>query len=860
VPAGCSVVEQAGNVADNYTGSTPFYNESLGSRLFTATTNASGDSGESFEFYQLENKHTALDYLADGTDHVGIDPNAKSLYDEREREFKTNDNGTDVNTGIYRSLVYSDKSNIHNNNASYVVVNATVDYYVAAPANVEDFDAMTAQPIDPASTVKKIHRTGTVNYTIHLGYCEDKQNGVATLATAKDFNCRRNSRYTYNVKINGLKNVVVEAIRSDGTEDQPGVDGWVNDDMGEFQKLDSHYCEFNISLSDAERENLFYRITAPYGDKFYYYSRDKDGKYEMTPGMNKDLYGWIKFYPTSDKNTLAEYNGGKGKNTLGEGTALWTFDDMCEPTVKDSPYEADSDGNKWYTVFVDEYVYTFDDNGTKETSWPKYVNKDDRIAEFIIQTDKSKDLESTYSYNKYTFSQKSIQTYYKGRTAGSTATGVEHYEETYCLNMNWQFLTGSCWNERTTKEYDYANGRYNLYNYLTTKTNMKWSSVIQPTVPAHVMAGENGGCSHPEADYPVYMPMYGASVPANAPTPDDKRAYYANSICMNRNRDLDGNGDIDPEEIRWYTPTASRYVQIAMAQGELPDPIMRFTDYSPTYFSDNWTDDNRYGTYNYHYVTSDYLYYWAEQSVTVGTNMFSGYSPGPSVAYTVRCVRNLGTDPYELPVKGVREVDYAYTHDAATRTFTQDNFTDETLRGYNIGAIAPNDVSSPSARPYKKFEYAKHICVNMQDAYIRFNDSGSLGYVASASNDNLKTAAWTNSLWQNGICGQYSQQEDKSDLGTWRIPSSYELALMWIEGILRNTPELESDYVSIGQNCSFYLSSTYDYFVSYSLKDFATDKHLYLGYNDTNDRQVLALDCLNNYYYVRLRCVRDVKQ
>jgi hypothetical protein len=92
------------------------------------------------------------------------------------------------------------------------------------------------------------------------------------------------------------------------------------------------------------------------------------------------------------------------------------------------------------------------------------------------------------------------------------------------------------------------------------------------------------------------------------------------------------------------------------------------------------------------------------------------------------------------------------------------------------------------------------------------------------------------------------------------MPSAYELALMWIEGVLRNTPQLESGYASIGQNSSFFLSSTYDYFVSYSLKDFTTDNHLYLGYNDTGDRQVLALDCLDASYNVRLRCVRDVKQ
>jgi hypothetical protein len=531
---------------------------------------------------------------------------------------------------------------------------------------------------------------------------------------------------------------------------------------------------------------------------------------------------------------------------------------MCEPTTKESPYDADADGNKWYTVFVDEYVYHFDDTGDTESSWGNYVNKDDRIAEFIIQTDMSKDMESSYSYNKYTIAQKSIQTYYKGRGAGSTATGVEHYEETYCLNMNWKYYTSNSLTERENGGYDYANGRYNLYTYLTSKTDMKWESVIQPKVPGHVNADSGGGCSHPAADYPVYMPMDGARTPDNAPSPKDSHSYYANSICMNRNRDLDGDGVIDTDEIRWYTPTSSRYIQISIAQGELPDPIMRYTDYSKDYFSKNWSNDYTYGTPNFHYITSDYQYYWAEQAVNVGNAPFGGYNASASVAYTVRCVRNLGTNLKKEPVKDAREVDYAYTHDKATRTFTQDNYTDETLRGYNIGGIAPHDVSSPSARPYKKFEYAKHIVVNLSDAYISFDGLGRRGYVAASSNDSEKTAAWTNSLRRNGICGQYTQEANRADIGTWRIPSAYELALMWIEGLLRTTPEAEAGYVSIGSNQSFYLSATYDYFISYSLMSYATDNHLYLGYNDTGDRKVLALDCLNQNY-IRLRCVRDVK-
>jgi hypothetical protein len=867
IPAGSYLYEQTDNIADHYTGSEQFFNESLASRLFTATTNSEGKAGQYFEFYQLENKHMATDYALDGTDHVGINPDAADFYTEREREFKTT-SGTEgtsdykeTNSSVYRSLVNASKTNLDNNYASYVVINADIDYYVAAPESGQttDFDPTTAEPIDPTSGVKMIHRTANVNYTIHLGYCEDKDaNDNATLETARDFNCRRNSRYTYNVKINGVKNVVVEAKKQG--ENQPGAEGWVSDDTGDFVKLDSHYCEFNIALTDEERENLTYRITAPYGNEYYYYSRDKEGNITKTDGMNSQLYEWIKFRPTTGENVLASYNGGKD---------LWTFDDLCAPTLTTNTNEADAQGRKWYTVFVDEYVYTFDDPSSgEETSWPNYVNKDDRMAEFIMNVDKSNDTESSYSYCKYAFSQKAIQTYYKGVEAGKKAIGIEHFEETYCFNMYWQFFNSSDnWThleERKYKEdddnlfYDYTNGRYNLYHYLDKAGITDWSKVIQETVPAHVIGDTNGGCTHPDADYPVYMPGNKASTKTSyAPSKNkDSNVYYGNSICMNRNRDLDGDGVIDNNEIRWYTPTSSDYIQIGICQGELPDPIMRFTDYNPDYFISTWNSANNYytGVANFHYITSDYQYYWAEQCVNVGDAPFATYTQQAAQANTVRCVRNLGTNPNDVPQYGVNEVDNAFSYDEDARIFTQENFKDETLRGYTLGGLAPHDVSSPTSHPYKKFQVATSYCT-AKDSYISFA-GGTLGYVAAIDNTSTsddagtntqkqsKTAAWTNSLRINGVCSQYYEATDKSDLGTWRIPSACELALMWIEGL-----PMKDD--------TNFLCASYDYFISYYLRKLSDNNHLYLGYNNDNDRKVPALDVLGKT--IKLRCVRDVK-
>jgi hypothetical protein len=314
---------------------------------------------------------------------------------------------------------------------------------------------------------------------------------------------------------------------------------------------------------------------------------------------------------------------------------------------------------------------------------------------------------------------------------------------------------------------------------------------------------------------------------------------------MNRNRDLNGNDTIDADEIRWYLPTSAVYMQIAIAQGEMPSPIVRFTEYIPRYFVNiqegasnrglSTQDLERYGTYNFHYITSDYQYFWAEQSITTGDNPYSGWYSYLSAAYTARCVRNLGTKPSTLPEKEGTEVGHVYKHDKDAHTFTLLNYKDETLRGYNEGGIAPHDIASPSARLYKKFEYANDIVRNISDDYVSFNGNGDWTYNSIEN--------WTKSLTHNTICGKYYQEADKSDRGTWRVPNDSELALMWIEGI--------------PQGNGYTLSATYDYFAAYDYKDEPTYNRKYLGYNDDWNRHVLALDIMG--YSVRVRCVRDVR-
>jgi hypothetical protein len=669
-----------------------------------------------------------------------------------------------------------------------------------------------------------------------------------------------------------VNNIVVEA-RNDN-EVQSGAEGNVEDAYGDVETLDSHYCEFNICLTKKEREYLSYRITAPYNGVEYHYYRMRDDNNNLKDGpvdndcIDPQLYSWVYVKPTTGKEKLATWGtDGECKKATADG--LWTLEQLCDPENYPNENAEDSDGNQWYTVFIDEYTYTFDDdeNGN-ETSWYKYTNQDDRKVEFINNLHRSSDNQSGYTFCKYVFAQKSIQTFYKGLVEGETALGVEHTDETYCLNYYWDYnsqgrnRTSTDSDGNTIYNYDPVNGRYGQWYYAATYRGGLWANVIQETVPDYVYGYNNtdAGCSHPEANYPVYQPVMSTSWGTRdySPSKNDPRgSILANTACMNRNRDLNGDGKIDANEQRWYLATSSQYIQIALGQAELPDPLIRFSDYPRDLFAEGRArgDDGKsysdtYGTYNFHFVSGDYQYFWAEQGVSVGNWPLNGdlYNGGkPAECYTVRCVRNLGANPANTPVTMTAEIGEAYTHNAEDHTFTQDKFTDYSLRGFSNAAIPANDLAETGSRPYYKFEYSPAV-VSGSDDYVYFNS----GFHIKAGDNTweLRNGEWTKSLAINGICGQYSNSESKYNNkthGEWRVPTFYEFGLMYLAGI----PQADNTY---------FITSTHEYFYSYNSFNNTTYRQEFMGYNNNGDRKVLSRDI---YYAsvsdIHIRCVRDIK-
>jgi hypothetical protein len=878
IPYCCNLIEEDGNACTEISNGV---NNGLESHLFSTITDDDGTAtGRSFEFYQLENKHTAVAYSASGDDYVGIKPSSDpdELYASREREFKL---ASGANSGVYKSLVSSysegNKSTTYPNNAAtYVVLTADLDYWYTTGE-----DPTTAVPVDYENATEEqralmTHRKAEVTYTIHLGYCEDKdRSGNPTQQTAMDFNCRRNTKYTYNVHINGVNKIVVEA-KKEG-ENQPGAEGTVIDMSTDSYDLDAHYCVFNIELTNKQRAALQWYLTVPYGGYTYVYDSSANGVKQFN--TESSGYTWIKFRPTSSMDVLAKYLDMTSTPQLTKET-LRSLDDLKAlnddgdklkyawtdgTTTDDDP---ESEEPHPYTVFIDEYVYHADptdpsisDEGQNEWLWGKYVNQENRKVDlYDANMYPSTDQESYYIPAIYTFSQRSIQTHYKDEAQSESAFGQEHINENYGLNF--------CKDRAGSQSYSFS-GRHSMYSNFN---NNKWEQWVQLTVPDDVPEAQNDTWNLLHLDEKLYpVPMLKPNNSSGAwkyhINSNATYQYSSGANCMNRNRDLDGDTYISANEMRWYVPTSEEYMQIAIGQTEIPSPLIQFIEHSRQEFKNvSWKVDTESRLeLQYHYMTSDDRYFWAEQGMSVGNGQFLDYA-AHTVCYQVRCIRQLGKNPNDVPGDGL-SFDYGSSFDKSESDghiyITSIYFTQNSIRPSTISFLPPHDTSSTTSMPPYKFEVAKDVCRDLTSTDNLF-DINSQGFLRAHNNTETTYTGqngetkWNTSCKTNSICSLYSQEADGSDKGTWRVPNVRELAMMRTVG-LANATDDDTALNDSNDKTGYYLSCTHEYFEYPTW----TSGFMYRFYGKRGDDFSIARNLVSDAQngqekHIHVKCVRDV--
>lgn len=788
-----------------------------------------GETEFTFNFYMLENysappakgvettqgskKGKWIDESASNNEDV------KNLYALREKEYKEelvkkdpNRPGmTEKNTGEY---VYAPGT------ATYVVINGELSY----------------QRPKEGSSGETEYVNVSARYTIHLG-----ETGTAADADNVDrvnnYTVARNTHYTYNITLTGIDSYDAE-VNSDKKEVRPGMEGDVIIAGDQVRSIDSHYYRTRIRFTRTALQNgLSWIIQTPF---------DQGMKLSSSTENNLKDYKWVLFavnkefrVNSSDGNTMVKfpgyeaYDGGaittKGTqidanrdegNNFG-GNKSWKdimtptnyyssinlLDDACLRDVNqlinhltvlaknDAKWsqvgETDENGVDvvYVTAFVDEYVYVYDptskeyivpdtsiDDSNSLQLWKKVVNGTDRMMHICTAgATYSPDGESSWSNSVLTIRQSPIYSIYNEHSDVTQAWGTESILETRALPIDPDGSYSLDHGENMSLTMN--NGRYNTLSIFGSvssdgKYNSKrlnWTDVLSRN-----------------ADYIGS----GDDPKENELQPEYRDVWHA---CMTRNRDLNGDNVIDPEEIRWVMASIDELTDIWIGQNSLPTT-------AHLYQGD--------GSYAEHVVSSSGSYtspwiIWAEEGASRGQYNDGNYKDPTTGArdYKYRCIRYLGIpldDIEDIPddyVKVTKGYDYnygtTYTLDVSNLDYSsRRSSTDggrELPRHYERG----NDGNN---QPYRAFE----VLVDPQGA-------GDVGrrwnYESAHDSESGNPKGFEEMMNYGSISGLCPRG--------YRVPNQRELMLMYTS--LNNTQYLNGEAINVPWTDNYWSATRFSY-------------------------------------------------
>ena len=656
-----------------------------------------------------------------------------------------------------------------------------------------------------------------VSYSIHLGNFSDLTNAKSL----SDYNVIRNYNYTYNVVVNGVEDIRVEATTKTG-QDNPYAEGLiVNTQSGTHFDVDAHYearvIAFNLKdiqdlkkIEDAKGQGMgyFVNIKTPFGRTEETVNVRNDGVYRIngekicsienaaqvfgTDPNNEPDYEWIKFVRNTTNNTVAnnldisrypcKYPGDKNEESDTYGRWLNVFELLAELYNTDTDHVYTETGNQvYYTCFIDENYY-------EKKSWPEYVNKDPRTMLLANDLQISSDGKSIYAEVKYSISQRSIATFYQtdyiypdgsGDLVKAFGTEIVDEEDVYNTRFNNDMYgtinNTQTWNARTSAVSTNTNDTYK--NWYSNFHN-SWEDI--------------------DNDLPQPQPLYSTVAKA----------------CMSRNRDLDGDGTIDANEVRWYLPAVGQYRALYIGQSafigtdaylisdaEIAEINTEFKKGANNYYPNGrWNNDENGHSFRrkYHYFTcsgTNEKIFWPEEGLT-NNPMNNSYS----WAELVRCVRTL-----ESGTAGLKDPEKYYTYTSSNNTFDLGGII-ETRNFINTAQEDHNEIQNPN-NLVGSFKVAKEdftlteeyegyyhtYKINSQGYYyiddIRVNNIPANAFyleditgldptrLKSGNDDDL---AEIPSKGTKDLCSIYTE-EGGSDRGTWRTPNQKEMALMLSE-------------------------------------------------------------------------------
>ncbi len=639
-----------------------------------------------------------------------------------------------------------------------------------------------------------------VKFMVHLGGGVNDVNNYSNI---------RNVHYTYNVTINSINDILIEV--TDDNERRPGVEGDVAL-ANKIVDLDAYYNVLSLDFGYPAIDNtLTWDVSTPFS-KGNAIANPKDYEWVLFRIGKKSANLYNDVFNTylgdgKDKRYSEELNDAnisdfftQYMSDIDNGVDKMLDVRQLVAVLKESKRRAglipkerslfDNGDNIRFTTFVNEYYYNFNPESTSETVegglWKQFVNKNIRILNILSRYQQSNDMQSSKSMAQYSIRQASIQTMYNLKSTETfTGWGSQYYPNEAVIGRTFAIDETSV-NVNTDGQ---RNGRQNFVNFFPN--NSAWSTYL------------------------------------NYDTWQNKTDYdYVKYKCMNRNRDMNGDGIIQQNEVQWYLASINQLTNLWIGEDS-------FSAVSNLYQFSTWELTKQ------HYVSSSVFYQnnpevlWASEGSSIGRLNESGAS---QIYY--RCVRNLGI-PNNASTDITPDPIYIYTAPKRDRVWENiqyiytnyNGFIDlsrldaKSIRGfYTVEELPDHELRDDRGfnKPYIKFEI-------MYDTY-----GSGLSWEAVRSRSQPGG--------NNPICPT-----------GWRVPTQRELSIMY---------SLMEDFGSDG-----IFTASYPFLKAWPIsehfcrtgfnKSWAIDRP---GFAVTNNGGVLYMLSGVDGGNGGVRCIRDVKK
>lgn len=725
---------------EDYNESGYFSTEAMGFETAEASTwgsDSQATTNHGFSFYMLENRET-MKKTVGGNYHL------------RDKRIKNADGSYNTENGLWE---YAPEE------STYIEIKGDLH-----------------MDVDESSDAKTQHLTANVTYYIHLG---DFGNSNTIAGDGHDnYRIERNTIYTYTITLKGVDNIEVEVATSqpnsekDFTENQSGATGMVYVSKEETYTFDAHYGQrvFSFDAAYIDPNTVTWYVKTPFGTEGV---PPKVNGVEIPAGYD---YKWVEFMvnPIND-NAYSHLNqwypgyknrtGGEANLKVGDVGHLMDVVEFTEwikqEKIKADRGEAnafrkeyDQDWFDWYlnknglvetditdevkndqnqiwwrsriylTIFVNEFYYEKHPITGMEDSnlWKKFVNQPNRLMHILCDSDHSLDGESSSTGSIVTIRQHSIQTPYNPSNT-NTAWGAETTDETensYFWFYKETEINTNINSDETRNEYaaeklvpnslgntSMLNGLFNTAKLLSYGSgSLEWSTFLDYERDNDYIADNE--------QHPRYWMKENYGVLRYTP--------------LMRNRDNNGNGKIDAEELRWYIASIEQLYGLYIGDQGLTPEAQLYNSNKKSYTKNDIYEDNhplkKGYKYLHHIVSSTKhnkvhtpIVLWAEEGVSTSYyRQEFDWATNNQGSQGIRCIRNLGMPDANdsnilnaeanIPEKliQVSEPTGSITQDTEF-TFDLTRVNPKSLRSYlTTHELEPTDEFNEMSRPYRKFK------------------------------------------------------------------------------------------------------------------------------------------------------------